>query len=371
MNYRNLHYTFFLTSFLLHILALGCLVWVNASDDLKKPFIVFGAYSKKPSKVFFGTPRGKPHGHGTKRKGLAESKKSHKGSAAGLKKDQKGSVDNKKSTSKVNQRKGNGGAAQQGGKKGTSNHDMRAASKLGKHDRKKCVKASGGVAVHELQTKTALKKKQKEALQKKREHEQQEQLKKEKESKEKEQKLEEAQRHKKEEERKRLEQELERKQAEEKAAREIEQELEKQTNEEKKRAEAKSIAQLQQEEAEDKDTQDDDDDESDIDDDESDEDGDEVGLEFNIIGPEHADWPVYEKDMQKEVLRLWRPPLGVPRGTVCKGRFRVNHEGKVESFQFVERSKMLIYDLSIIKVARSLKFNKRFWGKEFIINFKQ
>ncbi|MFA6527815.1 MAG: hypothetical protein WCT20_05315 [Candidatus Babeliales bacterium] len=364
MNYRNLHYSFFLASFVLHIVAIIVLALLNASDDLKKSYIVFGAYSKKPTKVFFGTPRGRPCGHGVKRKG-SESK-TNKGGAVGQKKDTKSVVSKKAGSAKVSGKQGNGGQATHGGKKGKSNHDMRAASKLGKHSEKKCIKTSGFSAVPEREAKN----KQKEVERKKKERQEQ-QLKKEKEQKERELKLEEERRRKeeerrqREEEQKRLEKELEQQQAEEHKVREMEEELE---QKEREGAQASEEPEENEQEADEREGDQADDDA----DDDGDEDGDdEASLQFNLIGPDQANWAVYQKDIQKEVARLWRPPLGVPRGTVCKIKFRVNLDGKVETFELVGRSKMLIYDLSIVRVAKNFKFDKRLWGKEFVIGFRQ
>lgn len=352
MKYRNLHYSFFLTSFFLHIIAVIALVWANASDDLKKPFIVFGAYSKKPTKVFFGTPHGRPHGHGTKRKGFSESKP-HKGRGPESKKVSGGVGLNKKTTAKITEKKGTRG------KKETSNHDMRAASKLGKHGKKKCIKSSGFTAIPEPEAKVTLKEKQKEILRKK----------KEKEHKEEEQQRKAQEQRERESQRKQIEAELERKQAEEQKNRELKDELEQKEREQRQLAEIKQLTENNQEAELGTDDADDDE----VIDDDQDDDGDdeEEGLEFNLIGPDHADWAVYQKDIQKEVARLWHPPLGVPRGTVCKIKFRVDQEGKIESFELVGHSKMLIYDLSIVRVAKNFKFEKRLWGKEFIIGFRQ
>lgn len=61
----------------------------------------------------------------------------------------------------------------------------------------------------------------------------------------------------------------------------------------------------------------------------------------------------------------------VPCGMFCRIKFSIGHNGNIESFKFVERSNVLLNDLSIIKVAKNFKFEERLWGTEFIINFKQ
>lgn len=79
----------------------------------------------------------------------------------------------------------------------------------------------------------------------------------------------------------------------------------------------------------------------------------------------------YQKHVQHEIDRVWRPPVGVPQGTLCTVQFIVADDGSVASCTFITRSKVLIYDLSIMRVATQLHFNKSLWGKRFVIGFKQ
>ena len=80
---------------------------------------------------------------------------------------------------------------------------------------------------------------------------------------------------------------------------------------------------------------------------------------------------VYQRSIQHEVSRLWHPPVGAPKGTTCRVMFSISRYGTVEKFDFVERSKMLIYDLSILRVAKQFKFDECLWGKRFTIDFCQ
>lgn len=79
----------------------------------------------------------------------------------------------------------------------------------------------------------------------------------------------------------------------------------------------------------------------------------------------------YSRHIQSEIERLWRPPLGVPKGTTCKVKFTVSSDGKIKDFETVKKSNILIYDLSILRVAHRFKFNKYLWGKCFVIDFRQ
>jgi hypothetical protein len=101
-------------------------------------------------------------------------------------------------------------------------------------------------------------------------------------------------------------------------------------------------------------------------------DDDSSTIDFNLIGDDNDQQrKVYQKHVQREVDRLWRPPVGVPKGTVCTVLFTVNVEGEVEEVAFLKRSSMLIYDLSIMRIAKSFKFAHCLWNKQFKIDFKQ
>ncbi len=93
---------------------------------------------------------------------------------------------------------------------------------------------------------------------------------------------------------------------------------------------------------------------------------------FNLIGSyDQKDLIIYQRHVQREVDRLWRPPLGVPKGTICTVMFTVGTEGGIENFEFLKRSDVVIYDLSIIRVAKNFQFDKSLWGKQFKIDFRQ
>ncbi len=79
----------------------------------------------------------------------------------------------------------------------------------------------------------------------------------------------------------------------------------------------------------------------------------------------------YQRYVQEEIDRVWRPPLGVKKGTVCTVAFAVDEKGVVQTCTFIKRSKVLIYDLSIMRVARALRFHASLWNKQFKIDFCQ
>ena len=86
------------------------------------------------------------------------------------------------------------------------------------------------------------------------------------------------------------------------------------------------------------------------------------------VAPEIA---FYQRCIQQEVERLWRPPLGVPKGTTCRITFFVDKKGQIDKFDIFKRSSVLIYDLSILRIAHLFKFDKKLWGKNFTVDFCQ
>lgn len=94
-------------------------------------------------------------------------------------------------------------------------------------------------------------------------------------------------------------------------------------------------------------------------------------LVLNFGGKIDSEMAMYQKYIQSEVERLWKPPLGVPRGTTCRIGFSIDRQGKIQHFEILKRSDVLIYDLSILRIAHLFKFNKKLWGKNFTIDFCQ
>jgi len=97
----------------------------------------------------------------------------------------------------------------------------------------------------------------------------------------------------------------------------------------------------------------------------------EETLHFNLMGETDPRMIIYQQCIQLEVDRVWRPPLGVPKGTECEVCFVIARNGSIKEFKIQKSSKMLIYDLSIVRVAKEFKFDKCLWGKSFIVTFRQ
>lgn len=99
--------------------------------------------------------------------------------------------------------------------------------------------------------------------------------------------------------------------------------------------------------------------------------GEEEFLHFNLMGEADPAMIAYQQAIQKEVERVWQPPLGVPKGTECVVTFVVDRQGEIKNFEITKQSQVLIYDLSIVRVAKNFQFDRRLWNKTFTINFRQ
>ena len=97
----------------------------------------------------------------------------------------------------------------------------------------------------------------------------------------------------------------------------------------------------------------------------------EEEIHFNLMGENDPQLIKFQESIQKEVARLWKPPIGVPKGTECAVKFLIDNKGNVKDFEISNKSDILIYDLSILRVARQFKFDKFLWGRKFSIDFRQ
>jgi hypothetical protein len=97
----------------------------------------------------------------------------------------------------------------------------------------------------------------------------------------------------------------------------------------------------------------------------------EEELHFNVLDKYDPALAKYHRHIQKEVERIWRPPIGVPKGTECSILFHVDKKGNVKHFEVKQRSQVLIYDLSVIRIAKNFHFDTCLWNKKFTIDFRQ
>ena len=94
-------------------------------------------------------------------------------------------------------------------------------------------------------------------------------------------------------------------------------------------------------------------------------------VDFDLLGSDNPELRAYQRSIRIEVCRLWHPPLGVSKGTESILQFVVDRSGEVEKFEFIKKSNVLLYDLSISRVANKFKFSNFLWGRKFSIVFRQ
>ena len=94
-------------------------------------------------------------------------------------------------------------------------------------------------------------------------------------------------------------------------------------------------------------------------------------LHFNIMGETDPVMVRYQQQIQEAIDTVWKPPIGVPKGTECHGLFSVDKSGKVIEFKITKQSKVVIYDLSVVRDAKKVPFPKNLWGKTFPVIFRQ
>jgi|WetSurMetagenome_2_1015567.scaffolds.fasta_scaffold65742_4 colicin import membrane protein len=255
---------------------------------------------------------------------------------------------------------GKGGKRNSKGKqKSTKKHTKQSQKKKNKRQAKKQPKKeiSGKSKFHELNDEKSNKKqalnlqrreKEKLAAQQKEEQEAREQK-----EREDEKKRQEEEARKQEEKRKQQEKDLLQK----------EQEKQKAQEEEHLNQEDEDISEGQEQSAQENDDSTNDTDSSDTE---------EEATGFSLVGEyDTKDLRMYHKHVQQEIDQHWRPPVGVPKGTISIGLFKIGSNGTVEKFELIKRSNILIYDLSIIRDARKCQFDKCLWDKQFKVEFRQ
>ena len=79
---------------------------------------------------------------------------------------------------------------------------------------------------------------------------------------------------------------------------------------------------------------------------------------FHVGQPDAVDLVAryHQRVLSQEITRLWTPPVGVRKGTECVASITFDPSGAVKSLDFVKRSSIPIYDLSILRL-KLVKFD--------------
>ncbi|MFA5075376.1 MAG: TonB C-terminal domain-containing protein [Candidatus Babeliales bacterium] len=320
---------FFIISFLVHSFLLLTVFYFNNDNKIHKKFVVYGIYSKKPTHAYFKNP---------KTRSSSDWLKIRKTQVNKTNKQTKNNSNNKTKINKQNSK-------QKNNLKTMNTNSKTVNAKISKNNSVKINKISEKIKHKQetkKQTKNNLQKNIKSNIRELKEHKiNNKKIKKEKEIKKQESKIEKE---------KMPEQKFEQKPKQEPASEISKQE----TNKESENLEQESEQKINTE-SEDTDEPEDQTEE----------------LCFNLMGESDPKLIIYQKHIQKEVERLWKPPVGIPKGTECALSFQVNSQGKIENFEVIKKSNILIYDLSIIRIAKRFEFEECLWGKKFTIEFRQ
>lgn len=75
--------------------------------------------------------------------------------------------------------------------------------------------------------------------------------------------------------------------------------------------------------------------------------------------------------VRSEIERVWHPSIGIPRNTEAIVELTIDKIGKIVAHTFLQKSKILIYDKSIIMALSAMSFPLQLYDKKIIIRFKQ
>ncbi|HSW73586.1 MAG TPA: TonB C-terminal domain-containing protein [Candidatus Limnocylindria bacterium] len=78
-----------------------------------------------------------------------------------------------------------------------------------------------------------------------------------------------------------------------------------------------------------------------------------------------------QAEIQQEIERRWRPPVGLAKDLLCQIRVLVDWQGAVQKVAIEQGSGVLIYDVQARNAAREIVFPKAAWGKEIVVHFNQ
>lgn len=80
----------------------------------------------------------------------------------------------------------------------------------------------------------------------------------------------------------------------------------------------------------------------------------------------------HQRVIGQEFSRLWQPPVGVRKGTECTVKIAIDAKGAVSNIEFIKRSQVPIYDLSILRLKITKpEFPPSLYGKHMIVVFHQ
>lgn len=101
-------------------------------------------------------------------------------------------------------------------------------------------------------------------------------------------------------------------------------------------------------------------------------DGDSDVIHVGVVDSTDPVTRYHQRIISQEVSRLWHPPAGVRKGTECTVRITIDAKGLINTIDFIKRSQVPIYDLSILRLKITKPdFPPSLHGKHMIVVFHQ
>ena len=75
--------------------------------------------------------------------------------------------------------------------------------------------------------------------------------------------------------------------------------------------------------------------------------------------------------LQKELIKNWKAPIGVPKDCACEISITVTPNGTIKDLKMVKNSGVLMYDISARQALFSMTMPQWTHGKTITVNFKQ
>lgn len=105
---------------------------------------------------------------------------------------------------------------------------------------------------------------------------------------------------------------------------------------------------------------------------EDDDDEDDDAIHIGIVDATDPVTRYHQRVVSQEFNRLWQPPVGVRKGTECSVKIILGKSNTIESIDFIKRSNIPIYDLSILRLKLAkFSFPESLQGKKLIVVFHQ
>ena len=94
------------------------------------------------------------------------------------------------------------------------------------------------------------------------------------------------------------------------------------------------------------------------------------GQEILYLTKQEFDALQIQQKLQECLFDLWTPPAGIPSGIFCEALVTIGWDGAILETQFLKKTDILMYDLSVQETLEQVIFPHEVWGKQITIAFK-